>query len=170
MKYLSTDTLLCWNDEGAIESEVRDEQVVVAGRIVEYLIKNVYPGVEIVPVLEKGVIMPREQPAATKEAIRKWMEGLDPWDLAGLERAVLASKSFMVACRLIVEWSRHFNNSSIKGVGKEEGERFGIKEATHASSIEVNWQIKHWGEVEDTHDVDRVDLARQLGSVILLVS
>jgi ATP synthase F1 complex assembly factor 2 len=47
--------------------------------------------------------------------------------------------------------------------------RFGIKEATEASSLEVTWQTKQWGEVEDTHDVQKEDLRRQLGSAIILV-
>jgi ATP synthase mitochondrial F1 complex assembly factor 2 len=58
--------------------------------------------------------------------------------------------------------------------GGEEGEdgrgrRFGIEEAAQACSVEVAWQTSRWGEVEDTHDVEREDLRRQLGSVLLLV-
>ena len=35
---------------------------------------------------------------------------------------------------------------------------------------EVEWQTKKWGEVEDTHDVEKEDLRRQLGSAVLLVA
>jgi chaperone required for assembly of F1-ATPase len=78
----------------------------------------------------------------------------------------LATKSLLVATRLLVEWSQEFkhlhkNNST---------GRFGIAEARQASSVEVTWQTDMWGEVDDTHDVDKEDVARQLGSVILLVS
>jgi ATP synthase F1 complex assembly factor 2 len=42
--------------------------------------------------------------------------------------------------------------------------------AAQAASLEVLHQTEQWGEVEDTHDVEKEDLRRQLGSVILLVS
>ncbi len=48
--------------------------------------------------------------------------------------------------------------------------RFGIEQAAEACSLEVRWQTGMWGEVEDTHDVEKEDLRRQFGSVILLVS
>jgi ATP synthase F1 complex assembly factor 2 len=35
--------------------------------------------------------------------------------------------------------------------------------------MEVAWQTRQWGEVEDTHDVEKEDMRRQLGSVVLLV-
>jgi ATP synthase F1 complex assembly factor 2 len=50
-----------------------------------------------------------------------------------------------------------------------DASRFGIEEAAHASSLEVSWQTVQWGEVEDTHDVEKEDLKRQLGSAIILV-
>jgi ATP synthase F1 complex assembly factor 2 len=58
------------------------------------------------------------------------------------------------------------------GVQEPAGDagRFGIEEAAEASSLEVRWQTGQWGEVEDTHDVEKEDLRRQLGSAILLVS
>ena len=97
-----------------------------------------------------------------------WVSQLEAHDLAGLERGILASKSLLIAVRLVVEWSENFRH-----VQKEvlEGEKkFGLEEAAEASSLEVKWQTDMWGEVEDTHDVDKEDLRRQLGSVILLVS
>ena len=91
------------------------------------------------------------------------MAGLPAWELAGLERAVLAGKSLCVGARLVVEWSEEFRD-----VGR--GERtFGIEEAAEACSLEVRWQTSQWGEVEDTHDVEKEDLRRQMGSVILVV-
>ena len=110
--------------------------------------------------------MPTPQPQVTKEIIKGWISGLQAFDLAGLERAVLATKSLLVAVRLLVEWSEAFHY-----LRKDGGVslRFGIEEAAEASSIEVRWQTGMWGEVEDTHDVEKEDLKRQLGSVVLLV-
>lgn len=86
-----------------------------------------------------------------------------------------------MAARLVGEWSEYLNGNrgeDLKGGdtgGKvqEEGSaggRFGIEEACEACSLEVRWQTGRWGEVEDTHDVEREDLRRQFGSVVLAVS
>lgn len=101
------------------------------------------------------------------------MAGLSAYELAALERGVLASKSLLVATRLVVEWSEEWRD--VQGKSGWEGEggqerRFGIEEAAEACTTEVRWQTDLWGEVEDTHDVEREDLKRQLGSVVLLVS
>ena len=182
MRYLDTDTLLCWaparNQRDAMQLEqseqrstesLRDIQIRVARPIISYLTAYVWPGIEIKPVLDDGSIVPASQPQQTQDVIRGWISGLDAWDLAGLERAVLAGKSLCVAARLVVEWSENFRDVR-KSIGIEEGaKRFGIEEAAEACSLEVRWQTAMWGEVEDSHDVEKVDLKRQLGSTILIV-
>ena len=171
MRYLTTDTLLCWAPEKNIHDPstggktLRQRQMEVAEPILAYLQTNIFPGVEINPVLDESSIMPIPQPKVTQEVIRGWISALPAFELAGLERAVLASKSLCVAMRLLVEWSAEF-----KQLRAEGNKRFGIREAAEASMVEVTWQTDMWGEVEDTHDVDKEDVARQLGSVILLVS
>ncbi len=92
---------------------------------------------------------------------------MDHFELAGLERGVLASKSLLTAARLVAEWSE---GGAGVGMRVRRDQKFGVEEAAKAASIEVDWQIGRWGEVEDTHDVEKEDLRRQLGSVILLVS
>lgn len=184
MRYLETDTLLCWEPEkssthsldrerelkedGTPIETLREIQVRVSKDIMSFLSTRVWPGLEIVPILDTESILPVAQPRATQESIRNWVSQLEAHDLAGLERGILASKSLLVAVRLVVEWSENFRH-----VQKEvlEGERkFGLEEAAEASSLEVKWQTDMWGEVEDTHDVDKEDLKRQLGSVVILVS
>lgn len=96
------------------------------------------------------------------------MTSLPAWELAALERAVLAGKSLCVAARLVVEWSEALR--SPRGGGNGHVEKFGIEEAAEACSLEVRWQTGKWGEVEDSHDVEKEDLKRQFGSVILLVA
>jgi len=162
MRYLNTDTLLCWAPEKSIydapqlehmegSDSLRKLQIRVAQPIIAYLTTNVWPGVEIRPILEPDSILPA--PPA--------------FELAGLERAVLASKSLLVGVRLLVEWSEEF--ARLRG-DSGEGKRFGIEEAAEACSLEVRWQTGMWGEVEDTHDVEKEDVRRQLGSVIVLIS
>lgn len=176
IRYLDTDTLLCWvpernayaGDEAEEASEktksLRDSQMCVARDIVAFLSTKVWPGIEIQP-LDSDTIMPTPQPEATREIVRGWIASLPPHDLAAFERGVLTSKSLLVAARLIVEWSEHFRHLQRPGQ-----KRFGIEEAAEASSLEVQWQTGLWGEVEDTHDVDKEDLKRQLGSVVVMVS
>ncbi|KAL4930568.1 ATP synthase complex assembly protein ATP12 [Aspergillus undulatus] len=174
MRYLETDTLLCWvpqsehvevDENGQKRETLREAQMRVASDIIAFLGTKVWPGIEIVPVLDENSIFPASQSQATKDIIKQWVHGLEAHDLAALERGILASKSLLVAVRLVAEWSGNFRLLQRQGQ-----KRFGIEEAAEASSLEVQWQTDMWGEVEDTHDVDKEDLRRQLGSVILLVS
>ncbi|KAJ5109781.1 ATP12 ATPase F1F0-assembly protein [Penicillium argentinense] len=176
MRYLETDTLLCWEPEreahplerkenGEKIESLREIQVRVAKDIMSFLSTKVWPGLEIVPILDTESILPVAQPQATQDSIRTWVSELSAHDLAGLERAILASKSLLVAVRLLVEWSENFRHLQRQTVKK-----FGLEEAAEASSLEVKWQTDMWGEVEDTHDVDKEDLKRQLGSVVILRS
>lgn len=176
LRYLDTDTLLCWapastatnpSDKDVKGESLRDLQVRTAKPILSYLTQNVWPGVELKPALDNGSILPASQPAATRAVIKGWMAGLPAWELVGLERAALAGKSLCVAARLVCEWSEYLKLGDMPG---EAVGRFGIEEAAKACSQEVIWQTGRWGEVEDSHDVDKEDLRRQFGSVILVVS
>lgn len=178
MRYLETDTLLCWEPEretgpthllekqetGEPIESLREIQMRVAKEIMGFLSTKVWPGLEIKPILDSESIMPVSQPRGTQDSIRTWISELSPHDLAALERGILASKSLLIAVRLLVEWSENF-----RAVQRVE-RKFGIEEAAEASNLEVKWQTDMWGEVEDTHDVDWEDLKRQLGSVVVLVS
>ena len=175
LRYLSTDTLLCWAPERNIYEEdqtrqkaLRRRQVAVAEPIIAFLKTQIFPGVDIVPILGEDSIMPTPQPEMTREIIRGWLSGLPAFELAALERGVLASKSLLIAARLIVEWSREF--AHLQKDGSADQDRFGIEKAAEAASIEVLHQTEQWGEVEDSHDVEKEDMRRQLGSAILLIS
>ncbi|KAL8639794.1 MAG: hypothetical protein Q9228_003211 [Teloschistes exilis] len=178
--YLDTDTLLCWAPpppkEGDLTLQVvpslRDLQVQAAEPIVAYLTSSIWPGVQLNPSLEEGSILPSQQPAETRAIVRGWMSGLNAWELVGLERAVLAGKSLCVGARLICEWGESFKDvrDALTSATSYKEKRFGIEEAAQACSLEVAWQTGRWGEVEDTHDVDKEDLRSQFGSAILAVS
>ncbi|KAI9848814.1 MAG: ATP synthase complex assembly protein atp12, partial [Thelocarpon superellum] len=180
MRYLDTDTLLCWAPETLSPSSsteagqgrrksLREIQIQTAQPILAFLSTHVWPGVEIHPVTDADSIVPKSQPRTTRDIIRGWVTGLPAYELAGLERAVLAGKGLLTAARLIAEWSPIYSHLREDGASGH-GPRFGIEEAAEAVSTEVRWQTDVWGEVEDTHDVEKEDLRRQLGSVILLVS
>ncbi|TRX98611.1 hypothetical protein FHL15_000685 [Xylaria flabelliformis] len=177
MRYLDTDSILCWappprHGHDAPDAEgktLRELQKQAAEQVVTYLSTYVWPGVEIEPVLDSESIVPRGQKPETRQIIEGWIMGLSAWELAGLERAVLAGKGLLGAVRLLVEWSEGFVGVR-ESSGEGETRKFGVEEAAKIASIEVDWQIGNWGEVEDTHDVEKEDLRRQLGSVVLLVS
>ncbi|KAI1211914.1 ATP12-domain-containing protein [Annulohypoxylon truncatum] len=175
LKYLDTDSLLCWappprHEDGPGES-LRDRQKKATEEVVGFLTSRVWPGVTIEPVLDGESIMPRSHPEITRQIIQGWIMGLSPWELAGLERGALAAKSLLGSVRLLVEWSEGFVGAGVgDGASAGEGKRFGVEEAARLASIEVDWQTGRWGEVEDTHDVEKEDLRRQLGSAVLLVS
>ncbi|PHH87649.1 hypothetical protein CDD83_8593 [Cordyceps sp. RAO-2017] len=173
LRYLDTDSLLCWappagqhdvrNEAG---ESLRDVQERSAAETVSFLTDHVWPGIRIEPVLDGHAIVPRRQAEGVREVVQGWVEGLDAWELAGLERAVLAGKSLLAGARLVTEWSE-----GSAGRGRfDADDRFGVDQAARAVNLEVEWQTRQWGEVEDTHDVNGEDLLRQLGSVVLLVS
>ncbi|KAL8653646.1 MAG: hypothetical protein Q9226_003770 [Calogaya cf. arnoldii] len=178
--YLDTDTLLCWaspppkdtDPTTTVVPSLRELQARVAEPIISYLTTGVWPGVQLNPSLDEGSIFPTQQPQETKDIIRGWMAGLDAWELVGLERAVLAGKSLCVGARLLCEWGESFADvrQAIGSGGSPGTQRFGIEEAAQACSLEVMWQTRKWGEVEDTHDVDKEDLRSQFGSVVLVAS
>lgn len=70
------------------------------------------------------------QTPETVAKFRNILEGMDPFQLAAMERAVYATKSFVIALALV------------------EG-RITAHEAALASHVEVASQIERWGEVED---------------------
>ncbi|KAH6607259.1 atp synthase mitochondrial f1 complex assembly factor 2 [Trichoderma cornu-damae] len=173
LRYLDTDSLLCWappagphdrrNDAG---ESLRDVQKTAAEETVGYLTTHVWPGITIEPVMDGHSIMPKKQSDGVREMVQGWVMGLDAWEIAGLERAVLAGKSLVAAARIVAEWSEGpVGTGRAVPVGG-----FGVEHASKATSLEVDWQAEQWGEVEDTHDVNQEDLRRQLGSVVLLVS
>ncbi|KAK8072185.1 hypothetical protein PG996_005533 [Apiospora saccharicola] len=172
MRYLDTDTLLCFAPPPASydvipgKEALRDSQQRTYQEIVGYLTSRVWPGVVIEPVLDGDSLFPKSHSEATRAIVEGWITGLSAWELAGLERGVLAGKGLLGAVRLVVEWSE---DAAGMGFG-DASKKFGVEEAATAASLEVDWQIGNWGEVEDTHDVEKEDLRRQLGSVILLVS
>lgn len=180
LRYFDTDSLLCWapppplDPPGYEKHKSRTEPLWIlqqraASPIVEFLQKKLWPGVKIDPILNGHSIIPKAQSPETREIIYNWIHGLSAWDLAGLERGVLAGKGLLGAVRLVVEWGENFRHL-IDDDERHTRQSFGIEEAAKVFSLEVEWQTSMWGLVEDTHDVDREDLRRQLGSVVILVS
>ena len=122
MRYLDTDTLLCWAPEHNIHEgshagldmdreeqrsgeSLRSLQMKSAREIVSYLNTSIWPGVEIKEVLDEESILPQKQTEVTRSIISGWVAGLPAYELAALVRAKLASKILLIATRLLVELS-----------------------------------------------------------------
>ncbi|KAM0333564.1 hypothetical protein ACHAQA_002229 [Verticillium albo-atrum] len=177
MRYFDTDSMLCWAPPpGPMDTRneagegLRDVQARTARDVLAFLTAHVWPGTALEPVLDGESIAPQPQAEGVREVVEGWVRGLSAWELAGLERAVLAGKSLVAASRLVVEWSEDKPAGSLRPAVQSKEAKFGVEQAAVATSLEVSWQTGRWGEVEDTHDVEKEDLRRQFGSVVLLVS
>lgn len=95
-------------------------------------------------------ILGATQSTDTLSALGARLALMDGWTLAAFERAVMTTKSFMIALMLV---DGHLS----------------VEQASKAAEVEVASQIERWGEVEDTHDVDFQDVRRQLGSVAAML-
>ncbi|GAA5989335.1 hypothetical protein JCM10908_001264 [Rhodotorula pacifica] len=96
-------------------------------------------------------ILNTRQPDATVLKLGSIVSDFDHFKLAAFERAVLASKSYLIALGLVEGF-------------------FSVDDAAKAAHVEVQSQIDWWGEVEDTHDVDHQDVRVRLGAAALLVA
>ncbi|TXT12960.1 hypothetical protein VHUM_01361 [Vanrija humicola] len=143
LSYLETDTI-CYPDEAP------DALVRLQKEHWDPLFKWLKDKYGVTLNLAEG-FSPANQDPATVEKLRSVIEGFDIWELAAFERAVYATKSFVIALALVTG-------------------RISANEAAQASHVEVASQIERWGEVEDTHDVDHQDIRRALGSVATLLA
>ncbi|KAK4689261.1 hypothetical protein P7C73_g832, partial [Tremellales sp. Uapishka_1] len=142
LKYLDTDTI-CYPSDEPPNLALKQEQ---HWKPLFKWLKTTYK----VDLRTAHGLSPAKQSAETKQILRSVVEDMDIWELAAFERAVYASKSFVIALALC----KH---------------RLTANEASDAAHVEVRSQIEKWGEVEDTHDVDFHDIRRLLGSVSCLL-
>jgi len=91
------------------------------------------------------------QPEATTTALKEVLSSMDVWELTAMERTTYTTKSFLIGLALV------------KG-------HLSAEAASVAARVEVLSQIRRWGEVEDSHDVDQQDIRRQLGSATSLLA
>ena len=177
--------------DGEGENTLRGRQLKVLADMLTWIDGNVFPGIVVHPLdTAQGFLPTTPQPRETRDRIRRWVEERDDWELVGLERCVVSAKSLLVGIRLVAAWGRGRDQpTSITDTvlsqksarspkidsdpadpltrGKEEA--WGIEEAAQAATLEVSWQTGQWGEVEDTHDVEKEDVRRGLGAGCCLV-
>ncbi|KAI9245091.1 hypothetical protein BDA99DRAFT_448060 [Phascolomyces articulosus] len=91
-----------------------------------------------------------KQPAETRSKLRSVVEEMDALELAALEKAIMSSKSFLVGLAVV------------KGA-------LTVEQGAQAAHVEMNAQVDRWGEVEDSHDVEREYIRQTLGAVAAVV-
>lgn len=112
------------------------------------------------------------QSITTQNIVLNWLDKLPIYDLVALEKAILTSKSFL--CGVTLLRSNSSNVDDIKNIyqfNKDQPEDYyfkSIDEIIELGNLETIFQTEEWGEVEDTHDVDKVDWLRNLTSAALL--
>lgn len=106
----------------------------------------------------------------TQNVVLHWLDNLTVYELVALEKAILTSKSFL--CGLVLLRSSVADESRQKEIFQinKDGDHYfkTIEEIVELGNLETIFQTKLWGEVEDTHDVDKVDWLRNLTSAALL--
>jgi len=139
MNYLDTDTICFQESKPAVLARMQKTHW-------EPLVEWLHSSYQVRLEVHHDSILFCKQSGSTHAKLRGIVSGFDPLKLAAFERAVHASKSFVIALALV------------------EG-RLTVEQASDASRVEVLSQISRWGEVEDTHDVDYQEIRMKLGSV-----
>ncbi|BGP53981.1 hypothetical protein JCM8202_002979 [Rhodotorula sphaerocarpa] len=143
LRYLDTDTV-CFHET------FPDRLVALQDAHWKPLIEWVEKTYDVKIELYESILNNR-QPDTTVLKLGSVVSDFDAFKLAAFERAVLASKSYLIALGLVEGF-------------------FSVDEAAKAAHVEVQSQIDRWGEVEDTHDVDHQDVRVRLGSAAVLVA
>ncbi|VEU23072.1 DEKNAAC104185 [Brettanomyces naardenensis] len=163
MKYLDTDTLLVFAPRKDCDGELRKEQeklyFPMKKSMEEYFSKFSEDGKPIVLQhldTETSGIIGNKQSERTKEVVRRFLDSLDSWQLVALERATLTCKSLLCGVAIV-----RMNNEDDKFA-------YTLEDLARAATLETILQTARWGEVEDTHDVEKVDVRRHLASASIL--
>ncbi|KAA1107051.1 ATP synthase complex assembly protein atp12 [Puccinia graminis f. sp. tritici] len=139
MRYLDTDTICFQESKPRVLAEMQKTHW---APLLVWL-QEAY-GIHL-RVHEDSIVYSKQSPE-THSKLRALVAQFDPLKLAAFERAVHATKSFVIALALV---QNHLT----------------VDQASDASRVEVLSQIARWGEVEDTHDVDYQEIRMKLGSV-----
>ena len=114
-----------------------------------------------------------EQSITTQNVVLHWLELLPIYDLVALEKAILASKSFLCGASVLRASCSDLNiMQKLYQVNKTTKDDYFIKSIdaiVELGNLETIFQTEQWGEVEDTHDVDKVEWLRSLTSAALVV-
>lgn len=111
----------------------------------------------------------KSQDAVTRAAVLHWLDALPMFDLVALEKAVLVSKSFLCGATTVRSHAREPLLAQLYQVNHDtDYYRKLVEEIIELGNLETIFQTAEWGEVEDTHDVDKVDWMRNVSACALV--
>ncbi|KAG0043551.1 ATP synthase complex assembly protein atp12 [Gryganskiella cystojenkinii] len=140
IKFLDTDSICYQQDfpDSIVQAQTKHWQPILKWVGEEY-------GLDI--KVSQGITFV-QQDDAVKDKLREIVDSMSDIELAAFERATLTAKSFLIGLAVV---KRHLS----------------VEKAWTAAQLEVLDQIERWGEVEDSHDVDREFIKSQLASARL---
>ncbi|KAK9466412.1 hypothetical protein V1512DRAFT_271395 [Lipomyces arxii] len=150
LPYIDTDTMLIFAPSHEYDGALRKAQEDTYRPIIAWAEAEIFGADKLSYSDGDKGLTGNPQTEEIKQKAAAWAHSLDDWKLAAFERAVLGSKSFL---------------GGIKLVSKD----MTTAELADAVTLEVIYQMRRWGEVEDSHDVDWADLRRQLASAAVLL-
>lgn len=163
MRYLDTDTLLVFSPAKDCDGKLRVEQQKLYYPIKKDMEKFLTKFSEDhKPVAlqeldtEKVGLRGNKQSEQTIKAALKYLDTLNTWQLVALERATLTCKSLLCGIALV-----RMNDPN-------DDCEYELEDIAKAATLETILQTQRWGEVEDTHDVQKVDVRRLLAASSLL--
>lgn len=158
LRYLDTDTLLVFSPRHEYEGALRESQdafYIPIIKSVEGFLKK-YASSEIkLRILDSDVngLRGNNQEKNTIDAAKRYLDTLSLWNLAVFEKTVLTTKSFICGILMLQ------NKASLDTVTALEVD---MEKIVKAATLETIHQVERWGEVEDTHDVDKRDVRRNI--------
>jgi ATP synthase mitochondrial F1 complex assembly factor 2 len=163
LRYLDTDTMLVFAPTEDCDGELRKEQEKCYRPLIknmeEFFTKFADDGKPISLTYldcDKDGLIGNLQTEHTKKAVTNYLDSLSTWDLAALEKVVLVSKSFMAGVTVLR--NADYNDDFV----------LTVEELARLVTLETVMQTARWGEVEDTHDVDKVDIKRNIASAAIV--
>ncbi|AET41412.1 ATP synthase complex assembly protein ATP12 Ecym_8121 [Eremothecium cymbalariae DBVPG len=157
LRYLDTDTLLCFSPKSEYEGALRRAQdkiyLPILSAVESFLGK--YSDLPVrLQLLDSDLhgLRGNRQSDSTRAAALKYLRSLNTWDLAVFEKTVLTTKSFI--CGIILLQNK--TNDATKAM------QMTMEDIANAATLETIYQVDKWGEVEDTHDVDKRDIRRNI--------
>ncbi|KAK9478207.1 hypothetical protein V1514DRAFT_331915 [Lipomyces japonicus] len=149
LPYFDTDTMLIFAPSHEYNGRLREDQEKIYRPIIEW-VEQYFGDIKLSYSDGDHGLTGNAQPEEIKTKATEWAKNLDAWKLTAFERAVIGGKSFLGAIKLIEK-------------------EITATELADAVTLEIVHQMKRWGEVEDSHDVDWADLRRQLSSASVLL-
>ncbi|RCK60888.1 Protein ATP12, mitochondrial [Candida viswanathii] len=185
LRYLDTDTCLIFATNRECDGKLRKRQEEIYRPLIAEFndfftkyahSKKLIPENESIELkyldCETDGLRGNKQGEKTQEVVMDWLDQLPIYDLVALEKTILTAKSFL--CGVALLRSNVNDEKTLQKVyqlNKQTAEDYyhrSLEDLVELADLETIFQTGEWGEVEDTHDVDKHDWLRNLASAALV--